>query len=337
MSELAAPQSPPGYLMRAEASEAAEVFARGVLRETPALRRGFDAIYFLARGSSDAAACMLMHECMARLGVPTTRLPLSAFSLLGGVAMRRALALAISQSGESDDLARSVEIARRTGGFAAAILNEEDSPVGRRADLIIPAGAGPERAVPATKSVLGSVAAGMALLAALEPNYRKRCEAAADAFRYAGAKAHPQAAELRATLSGARSAYVVGRGAGYGAAMEIALKLKETCAIHAEAHSASEALHGPLQLATGSLVVLILDIGDDAARASLDAAEVRFREAGSAPIRLRLAELTGRAIAPPAAAALLLNAIYPAILETSLALGLDPDAPSALRKVTRTL
>lgn len=323
--------------MREEASEAAGVFARSVLRETPAPRRGFDAIYFLARGSSDAAACMLMHECMARLGVPATRLPLSAFSLLDGVAMRRALALAISQSGESDDLARSVDGARRMGGFVAAILNEEDSPVGRRADLAIPAGAGPERAVPATKSVLGSVATGMALLAALEPGYREICEAAAEAFLDADAKAHPQAAELREALSGASSAYVVGRGAGFGAAMEIALKLKETCSIHAEAHSASEAMHGPLQLAAGPLLVVIIDIGDDAAHASLDAAEARFRKAGSAPIRLRLAEPAGRAIAPPAAAALLLNALYPTILEASLALGLDPDAPSMLRKVTRTL
>ena len=327
----------PGVQMRTEASEAAEVFASSVLREIAVPRSGFDAIYFLARGSSDAAACMLSHEFMERLGVPATRLPLSAFSLLGGVTLRRALALAISQSGESGDLARAVEGARRMGGFVAAILNEMDSPVGSGADLAIPVGAGPERAIPATKSVLGSVAAGMALLAALKPGYRASCEAAAEAFRDAGANAHPQAAELRAALSGAKSAYVVGRGSGFGAAMEIALKLKETCSIHAEAHSAAEALHGPLQLASGPLPVLILDLGNDATQASLDVAEAHFHEAGSVPIRLRLAEPAGRAIAPPAAAALLLNALYPAILDTSLALGLDPDAPSMLRKVTRTL
>ena len=275
----------PGSLMRAEASDAAEVFARSVLRETAVPRPGFDAIYFVARGSSDAAACMLMHEFMSRLGVPATRLPLSAFSLLDGVSLRRALALAISQSGESGDLVRTVEGARRMGGFVAAILNEVNSPVGRGADLAIPVGAGPERAIPATKSVLGSVAAGMALLAALEPNYRESCEAAANAFRNVGAKAHPRSGELREALSSARSAYVVGRGAGFGAAMEIALKLKETCSIHAEAHSAAEALHGPLQLAAGPLLVLILDLGDDSTQAGLDLAEASFREAGSVPIR----------------------------------------------------
>ena len=56
----------------------------------------------------------------------------------------------------------------------------------------------------------------------------------------------------------AQSVYVIGRGAGLGAAQEVALKLKECCALRAEAYSASEVLHGPLQLVTKPLTVVIV-------------------------------------------------------------------------------
>ena len=49
-------------------------------------------------------------------------------------------------------------------------------------------------------------------------------------------------------LASARSAFVLGRGATLAIAAEAALKLKETCAIHAEAYSAAEVLHGPAEL-----------------------------------------------------------------------------------------
>ena len=42
--------------------------------------------------------------------------------------------------------------------------------------------------------------------------------------------------------------YVLGRGATFAVATEAALKLKETCAIHAEAYSSAEVLHGPAEL-----------------------------------------------------------------------------------------
>ena len=46
-------------------------------------------------------------------------------------------------------------------------------------------------------------------------------------------------------LDGHRSMYVLGRGPSLAIAAEAALKLKETCGIHAEAYSSAEVLHGP--------------------------------------------------------------------------------------------
>ena len=48
-----------------------------------------------------------------------------------------------------------------------------------------------------------------------------------------------------AQLRAADSLFVVGRGLGLGIAQEAALKLKETCGLHAEAFSAAEVRHGP--------------------------------------------------------------------------------------------
>ena len=70
----------------------------------------------------------------------------------------------------------------------------------------------------------------------------------------------------------AQNVYVIGRGAGLGAAQEVALKLKECCALHAEAYSAYEVLHGPLQLVTKPLTILILDTEEAATQDSLDRA-----------------------------------------------------------------
>ena len=57
---------------------------------------------------------------------------------------------------------------------------------------------------------------------------------------------HPDVHTLQSVLLRSRHIYVIGRDTGYGAACEVALKLKECCVLHAEAYSSFEVLHGPL-------------------------------------------------------------------------------------------
>jgi len=316
----------PGAHMRAELAEATAVFAATLKAAVPDTVAGLSprAIYTIARGSSDAAANILSYEFMRELGVPMTSLPPSVFSVGKGVALEGALALVVSQSGASDDLVRSAQGARTRGAVVVGLINATGSPVGAHADLVLPIGAGPELAVPATKSVVGAIAAGMALLAAMAPGYRPKAFAPA---------ALPEAKAVVSALLRARHVYVIGRDTGYGAAQELALKLKETCAIHAEAYSSSEVLHGPLQLATNPLLVIILDTEQPDVQASLDTAEARFTAAGGTVFRLR----SGQALTPAGSAACLLTMVYPLVLETALALGHDPDRPETLSKVTQTI
>ncbi|MBI1416580.1 MAG: SIS domain-containing protein [Limimaricola sp.] len=325
--------------MRAEIAEAPAVFARAAAGGAPgaaALLAGRRAIYTIARGSSDAAANILSYEFMRELGWPMTSLPPSIFSVGGGVDLQGAAVLAISQSGASADLVRSVEGARARGAAALAITNAPGSAVEAAADMTLPIGAGPEVAVPATKTVIGSVGAGLALLGEIVPGYAARAAAAADSMAALAGRSHPRRDALRAALLRAQHVYVIGRDTGYGAAHELALKLKETCALHAEAYSASEVLHGPLQLATKALTVLILDTGLPAIRDSLDTAEARLRAAGGTVLRISPADVGAGALTPAAAAAALLYLAYPVVLDTALALGHDPDSPATLSKVTQT-
>lgn len=330
----------PGQLMASESAEALGVFCTTAAKDlgdaiAPLNLAGINAIYTIARGSSDAAANILSYELMRELGLPVTSLPPSVFSIGAGVTLEGAAALVVSQSGASEDLVRSAKGARSAGAAVLAITNTPASPVEGAAQVTIPIGAGPELAVPATKSVIGSVAAGMALISALVPAYAERTRASVAALEGAPS-AHPKADQLRAALLRARHVYVIGRDTGYGAAQETALKLKECCALHAEAYSASEVIHGPLQLATNPMMVLILDTGAEIARDSLDQAEARLKATGCDVWRISPSDLGVGPLTPAAAAAYLLALVYPVILATALALGHDPDSPKALSKVTQT-
>lgn len=326
----------PGHLMAAEIAEAPGVFARAAVQPVRADLAGRRAIYTIARGSSDAAANILSYEFMRELGMPMTSLPPSVFSLGRGVDLGRSVALIVSQSGASDDLVRSATGARAGGVMVVAITNMPGSPVEAAADVILPIGAGPELAVPATKTVVGAIGAGMALLGHWVPGYAARLAQSAAGVAALQTTGHPAAKALVSALLRAQHVYVIGRDTGYGAAQEVALKLKETCALHAEAHSSSEVLHGPLQLVTKPLLVLILDTGAAGIQESLNIAEARFRAAGSTVHRIGPLDVGAAGLTPAAAAAAVLILMYPIILAAALALGFDPDRPATLSKITQT-
>ncbi len=294
------------------------------------------AIYTVARGSSDAAANVLSYEIMRETGLPVTSLPPSIFSLGRGVRLEGSAVLVVSQSGASPDLVRSAQGARAAGATVLALTNAPGSPVEAEADCTLQIGAGPELAVPATKSVIGAIAGGMALLSALVPGYAPRAATSAQALATLQGKALPQTRTIVAALLRASHVYVIGRDTGFGAAQELALKLKECCALHAEAYSSSEVLHGPLQLVTNPLLILILDTEQPDVQPSLDTAEQRFRAAGGTVLRLRPSDAGAADLTPAAAAAALLCLTYPLVLQTALALGHDPDRPTTLAKVTQT-
>src|SRR6516164_6137850 len=120
------------------------------------------------RGSSGHVGVYFRYLIEARTGVIVSAAAPSVFTAYRRRPdMRGALFVVVSQSGRSPDLVMATEYARELGALALAIVNDEASPVAAAADLVLPIGAGPERAVAATKTVVLSMQAGLQLVTAL--------------------------------------------------------------------------------------------------------------------------------------------------------------------------
>ena len=137
--------------------------------------------------------------------------------------------------------------------------------------------------------------------------------------------------------------YVLGRGLSYAPALETALKLKETCYVHAEAYSSAEFQHGPIAAVNPSDPVLMLSANDATKGSNLEvAAKLRAANAdlsliGTAETADELSVTLPAGLEPVTQAFALMLAGQLLALYLANAKGLDPDAPRHLNKVTKTM
>ncbi|HEX8442577.1 MAG TPA: SIS domain-containing protein [Allosphingosinicella sp.] len=341
---------PEQTLMHSEAAEAAEVAERQLDGLAEQMQRLGETLRMLdpamvitcARGSSDHAATFAKYLIEMRVRTPVASFAPSTSSVYGTNWRRLdgALFLAISQSGKSPDLVASARAAREAGAFVVAIVNEPDTPLAGVAEQTIAMLARPERSVAATKSFIASLLVVTRIVGAWIQDDELQAALAAAPTLLREAWALDWSPALPALL-GAKNLYVIGRGLGLGMAQEAALKLKETCGLHAEAYSAAEVRHGPMAIVGEGFPVLMLVPNDEGADAFAPlAAEFAARGArvliagGTAPGALSLPALGDAhpALAPIAT----IQAFYRFAARLSLARGLDPDRPPHLRKVTET-
>ena len=296
----------------------------------------------IARGSSDHAALYLKYLVEISLGVPCASIGPSIASLYNApLRLESALAITISQSGRSPDIVALQAAAGRAGARTLALVNVVDSPVAHGAQLLLPLCAGPEKSVAATKSMIAALVAGAALVGAWTGDEAFNA-AIATLPALLSAKGGPPPAAAVALVAGAKSAFVIGRGATFAIAAEAALKLKETCAIHAEAFSAAEVLHGPAGVITPGFLVIAF-MPQDAAREGFSETLDRLAGMGARLLVIDAESAASpSALAVPAAAHPALTAIvmlhrfYDIVEACAQALGRDPDNPPHLRKVTET-
>jgi glucosamine--fructose-6-phosphate aminotransferase (isomerizing) len=336
--------------MLREAAEAPDVVARLIAGNADACRelgvrlRAKPPAFVVtcARGSSDSAATYAKYLWEIRMGIVVASVGPSVASVYGRrLAMRDALFLAVSQSGRSPDLLTLADAARADGALTVAVVNVVASPLAERCEVVLPLHAGPETSVAATKSYLAALAALLQLAAhmsgdrGLDRAVKSLADNLDDALRRDWRPA-------LAVLGSARSLYVAGRGPGFAAAQEAALKLKETCGIHAEAMSAAELKHGPMALAGPDFPVMVFSQRD----ASLEGLEDLGRElvargvpvvsAGPASIDGALTLPTANGLDPFAQPIALVQSFYPLAEALARARGRDPDRPPHLKKVTET-
>jgi glutamine---fructose-6-phosphate transaminase (isomerizing) len=337
-----------GKLMRAEMAEQpaalgrlADRFDDDAASVRAVLPDPLAGVVFLARGSSDNAAVYGRYLAELASGRPAGLAAPSLHTLYDAPARYEGfLVVAISQSGETPEI---VTVCRRLGEAGArtvAVVNDADSPLGGAADAVLALDVGPERAVPATKTVTGQMLAMAAVAAATGPVPFDAGELAAMPDAVGAVLDDPEpATELAARWVQSERLFVAARGLLYAAALEAALKIKETTGILAEGISAADLRHGPIGVAGDDVPVLALDgggAGREDVRAVADLARGRgapVAVCGDAPdAELPLPQGLPEALAvfPATARAQQLAAAMAA------ARGIDPDTPAGLTKVTPT-
>jgi glucosamine--fructose-6-phosphate aminotransferase (isomerizing) len=299
------------------------------------------AVITCARGSSDHAATYAKYLIETHAQVLTASAAPSVSSVYGVTQdVRGCLFIAISQSGRSPDLLASVASAKASGATVLALCNSADSPLMAAADLVIGLNAGPEKSVAATKSYLASLAAIAQLVAAWKEDARLEAALAQLPDLMDRSWALDWSAALP-ELESAENLYVVGRGLGLSAAQEIALKCKETCAIHAEAFSSAELRHGPFALLRKGFPALLL-AQHDGTRPGIEALAVELVRRG-VTVLLAGAHAAGSVSLPSVEVAaelapiLLVQSAYRMIASLAVRRGLDPDRPPHLHKITETV
>jgi glutamine---fructose-6-phosphate transaminase (isomerizing) len=335
--------------MRRELHEAAAAVARQAqilaapLSELIARlkRRQPDVVVTCARGSSAHAATFAKHLIERHLGIPVAAAAPNVASVYRrSLALRRQLFLTISQSGRSDDLIETARMARAAGAITAAIVNDAHSPLAGAAEIVLQLGAGPEFGIAATKSFVASLAALLRLTAAWKGDAAMTLAAARLPERL-NAAGQLDWNDAVAPLTEATSLIAIGRGPTLAIAREAALKLKETCALHAESFSAAEFRHGPIALVSDAFPILAFSAADESA-AGFAVLLDDLRRKGA---RVLLAEpgkdQSGQLPAltceyPDADAICLIQSFYSFLPRLAARRGTDIDRPRNLQKVTRT-
>jgi glucosamine--fructose-6-phosphate aminotransferase (isomerizing) len=335
--------------MRTEIDEAPEAVVRqarslaGPLTDLVARlkRNPPQVVVTCARGSSAHAATFGKHLIERYLGIPVaSAAPNIATVYRQPLLLEGQLFLAISQSGRSDDLIEQSVAARAAGAVTAALVNVADSPLAKACDIVLPLEAGPELSVAATKTFVASLAALLRLTALWTGSAEMEAALARLPVRLAEASSLDWGAAV-APLGEAASLITIGRGPTLAIAREAALKLKETCNLHAEPFSSAEFQHGPVTLVGDDYPVLMFP-PTDAAAPGLRQLATDLRAKGAS---LFVAEPGGAGPGhlpalppdqPEADAICLIQSFYGMAVDLAARRGLDVDRPRHLQKVTRT-
>jgi glucosamine--fructose-6-phosphate aminotransferase (isomerizing) len=278
---------------------------------------------------------------MRRLGLPVVSLPMSLITLhKAPLAVAGQMAVALSQSGRSYDLVDSMAALRAADATTVGFINQTDSPLAKHCKWVVPLCAGVEESVAATKSYIAALSA-IARLVAHWRDDADLLEALARLPDRLDEAAHVPVSVAVDALLWADSAMVVGRGLGFAVALEAALKLKETCAIQAEAFSGAEIRHGPLALVEHGypLIIFALRGAEQSGLADL-ARDLRARGARvilAAPSGVADRDVTLEVGDDPTLDPILaIQTFYVLAARLAKARGLNPDKPPHLSKVTLT-
>ena len=252
--------------------------------------RNVHRLYIIGCGSAYhvGMAARYVVESLARIPVEVD--VASEFRYRNPVLEKDALAMVISQSGETADTLAALRLCKERGVRTIGIVNVVGSSIAREADATMYTWAGPEISVATTKAYSTQLAACYLLATEFA---RVRGTLADGQYEHLVTELEALPEKIEKTLAdkeriqwfaskyaNAKDAFFIGRGLDYAVALEGSLKFKEISYIHSEAFAAGEMKHGPISLVeNGTLVVGILTQPDLFEKSVSNMVEVKSRGA----------------------------------------------------------
>lgn len=302
------------------------------------------------RGSSGNAAIFAKYCLENYCGIITSHAALSTRTIYkNNISFKNTLVIIFSQSGASHDLIEYTTYAKNKGAETLAFVNDENSDLAQIADNVIPLLAGVEKSIAATKSYIATLSALLQFVAFLESD-KKLLNALTELPKQLTNSKNFQSQELLNHMKKINNIIILSRGYGLTVAKEAALKLKETCGLHAEAISSAEFIHGPIALISQGIPILFF-LQDDYTRYNLEDTICELKAMGadisiiapkniltskiksSANILVELPESIHQCCDPFMA----IQFFYQIVEKLSISKGLNPDKPPFLKKITKTI
>lgn len=190
----------------------------------------------------------------------------SEFAYFKDFLTKKSLVIALSQSGETADVIAAVKSAQEKGTAIAAVTNVFGSTLYRMSQTKLLLGAGPEKAVLATKSFTAKLTVLLLLAAFLNDETNMTLQLRRAAGELVKMKKPRYQQKLKTIVTGfykKNRLFVIGRGANYPLALEAALKIKEGSYLHAEALAGGELKHGVIALVEKGTPCLVIAPNDE--------------------------------------------------------------------------
>jgi glucosamine--fructose-6-phosphate aminotransferase (isomerizing) len=303
-------------------------------------------IVTMARGTSYNATVFFKAAMELATGIPVvTYMPSLTTVYKGGLNYKNSILFAISQGGMSTDTLEVVRSAKAKGCKIVGVTNNKDSLLAKESDFILYLAAGEEKSVAATKTFAAQICVLQMVVSEVSGNASILKD-----IENAGAKLNKVKELTDAIDSAAKTVkdsehfVVLSRGLTLALADELALKLKECCYKYTISYSSSEFMHGPLALIDEkSSVILIAPNGEcknDFINIATRLRLLNARIVAFSDIKDVL-DISDVKIKLPACskwdAAFVYSLAFQMFAEhMSVRLGLNPDSPRNLKKITIT-
>jgi glucosamine--fructose-6-phosphate aminotransferase (isomerizing) len=171
----------------------------------------------------------------------------------------------ISQSGETLDLIRCLDICKNNNILTLGVINVVDSTIARETDCGCYVNSGREVGVASTKSFTSQVI--VLILIYLwfsnDKNIIKTLQTLHTDVENILNKSRETIKNWVPSLTKKNSIFILGKDECYSISREASLKIKEISYIHAESSPASSLKHGPFGLLEKDFPVILIDIGEE--------------------------------------------------------------------------